>query len=477
MTSTSQRSKAAAAACLAVLAALPGTIATPFAYNPFTTNECATSSLSHSSPAFGGIAPGLDIANITYGELSYLITNASVATSTEQTFTSYGSETTTSNAEQVSMRKRTLEESNTDLQKLEQFFGSSMEVNVKNLASTAAYYVLPWPSSYWAVYQDGINYQWSSNGEPSASEKYATAFGLDATAFMTTISESTGILSEKSLRSSCSSDSDCSSLNDGSACAIRTGEQQGYCIPTWFGICHAWAPAALLEPEPRCAVEKNGVTFQPMDIKALLSEVYDGANLGTVFTGVRFYGSDSDATTDQYGRYTDSSRRDIGPGFLHVALANVLGRFNSSVVVDVTGGAEVWNQPVYSYEVLTQTELTPTEAATQYYGQSVYPFNSAAERIMYTETSITWMVEAYEDGGLVASGKAESYTKSDTYTYLLELDNDYNILGGEWVGDSNADHPDFLWLPKARPDLSTVTDVGLSYQNVRDLLDQAANCA
>ncbi|RLN90123.1 hypothetical protein BBJ28_00010118 [Nothophytophthora sp. Chile5] len=331
-----------------------------------------------------------------------------------------------------------------DLQKLEQFFGSSME---------------------------------SSSGEPSASEKYATAFGLDATAFMTTISESTGILSEKSSRSSCSSDSDCSSLNDGSACAIRTGEQQGYCIPTWFGICHAWAPAALLEPEPRCAVEKNGVTFQPMDIKALLSEVYDGANLSTVFTGVRFYGSDSDATTDQYGRYTDSSRRDIGPGFLHVALTNVLGRFNSSVVVDVTGGVEVWNQPVYSYEVLTQTELTPTEAATQYYGQSMYSFNSAAERIMYTETSITWMVEAYEDDGLVASGKAESYTKSDTYTYLLELDNDYNILGGEWVGDSNADHPDFLWLPKARPDLSTVTDVGLSYQNVRDLLDQATNCA
>ncbi|KAF4046328.1 Transglutaminase elicitor [Phytophthora infestans] len=280
-------------------------------------------------------------------------------------------------------------------------------------------------------------------------------------------------------KTSCWTNWDCASRRDGSVCARRDGEARGYCIPTWYGICHAWAPAALLEPEPNCAVDYNGVTFQPMDIKALLSEVYDGANLATVFTGARFYGSDTGSgdDTDEYGRYTDSSRRDLGPGFMHVALANIIGRFNASVVMDVTAGAEVWNQPIYSYKVLTQREMTPGDAANLFFQVSPYPFNNAAQRIMYVETSVSWMVETFEDGGLVRSGHASKYETSKTYKYLLELDNNYNILGGEWLEESQSDHPDFLWFPKARPDLSLVTKVGLSYQNVRMLLDMATKCA
>ncbi|RLN97096.1 hypothetical protein BBJ28_00015937 [Nothophytophthora sp. Chile5] len=445
--------------------------ATPLEYNPITIANAA--SLTHSSPAFGAIASDTDTTAITYEERSYLPDDAD---SLAQEAVTFNGSVTDNSSVLGSVHDRKLEETGTDLQKLEAYFGQAMEVNVNNLVSSAVYYVMPWPSSYWPIYLDGINYRWSSSYEPSPTEKYATAFGLDVDSLMTSVSQSTGILSMASSQTSCFTDWDCSALNDGSTCATRNGDWQGYCIPTWYGICHAWAPAALLEPEPNCAVQYNGVTFQPMDIKALLSEIYDGANLGTVFTGVRFYGPDSDATTDQYGRYTDSSRRDIGPGFLHIALANILGRFNASVVLDVAGGAEVWNQPIYSYEVVTQTEMTPSQAASQYYGKSTYPFNSAAERIMYTETKITWMSESYQDGGLVASGQAASDMSSDTYTYLLELDNDYNILGGEWVGDSDSDHPDFLWFPTARPDLSVVTDVGLSYKNVRELLDLATNC-
>jgi hypothetical protein len=464
MKSPQQLTNVAAFAALAAFTALPGASATPFSYNPYMANECATSLLSHKSPAFGAIAPGLDESYTTFVDFAYpVITDKDPTEQLEQT----------DDSPKQGMVRR-LEATSPDLQKIEAFFETSLEKNAKSLNSKAAYYVMPWPSNYWANYQDGINHRWDPE-QPSAPEKYATAFGLDATAFMDKISETTGILSGKN-RKSCSSDADCANENDGSECAIREGEQQGYCIPTWFGICHAWAPAALLEPEPRCAVEKNGVIFQPMDIKALLTQVYDDGLVGTVMTGARFMGSDSDVTKDQFGRYSDGSRRDLGAGFLHVALANIIGRFNSSLVLDVTGGAEVWNQPVYSYEVVGQTELTPTEAANQYYGQSQYPFNSEAKRVMYTETKVTWMIEAYEDGGLVSSGRASRYAHTKTYTYLLELDDAYNILGGEWVGDSNEDHPDFLWLPKARPTLATITDVGLSYQNVRELLDEATNC-
>ena len=32
----------------------------------------------------------------------------------------------------------------------------------------------------------------------------------------------------------------------GESCSMREGQTSGRCIPTWWGICHAWAPAAIL---------------------------------------------------------------------------------------------------------------------------------------------------------------------------------------------------------------------------------------
>lgn len=86
------------------------------------------------------------------------------------------------------------------------------------------------------------------------------------------------------------------------------------------------------------------------------------------------------------------------------------------------------------------------------------------------------MNEAVEDGPLIEEGHADWYTNSREYTYLLELDADNQIVGGEWMGDSLSDHPDFLWLPKVKPDLSTVTSVGLSYKNVLELLEASLKC-
>ncbi|KAK1943985.1 hypothetical protein P3T76_005381 [Phytophthora citrophthora] len=454
-------------AAFVVLSSLSQVDATPFAYNPYMTSDCATTELSHKSPAFGGIEPGLDKSYSTYVEFAYPVITDNTSQQTQQS------------TDQTQLTDRKLEEtssgSNADMKKIENYFHSSLELNLKRLARNAAYYVMPWPSSYWPVFRDGINYRWGSN-QPSAAEKYATAFGVDPTSFTKKISEFSGIDSMKSHKP-CFSENDCKNLNDGSTCAIREGQQQGYCVPMWYGICHAWAPAALLEPEPRCAVEKNGVTFQPLDIKALLTQVYDDGGVKTVFTGARFDGPDSSASKDQYGRYIDGSRRDLGPGYMHVALANIIGRFNSSVVLDVTGGAEVWNQPVYSYQVISQRELTPSAAANEFYGQNSYPFNGKAQRIMYTETTVAWMVETYDNGGLVSSGRASKHMDSKTYTYLLELDNEYNILGGEWVKNSSDDHPDFLWFPESRPKMDRITEVDISYRNVRELLDQATNCA
>ncbi|ETM37225.1 hypothetical protein L914_16201 [Phytophthora nicotianae] len=370
--------------------------------------------------------------------------------------------------------KRQLEaNTNKDIAKLEAYFGTSMEMTLANLPTVGVHTPSPWPGPYWPTYQDSINVIWSA-GEPSPAEKYAKAFGLDVDDFMDKVSADNGIDSMSS-RTVCSSDSDCSSLTDGSSCAIRAGKSSGYCIPTWFGICHAWAPAAMIEEEPKCAVTYNGVTFQPMDIKALISDVYDGASVSTVFTGTRYNGGTD--STDEYGRHSSDAYRDLNPAYFHIAAANLLGKLNATFVADVTAGSEVWNQPVRGFKVYEQTEMTLEEAAQTFYGLEEYPWNAAAKSIVYVKTRLSWIFETYTDGGLVSSGKVDSYTTGAYYTYLLEMDDDGTIIGGEWVYDSDDDHPDFLWFPKAKPAADTVTSIGLSYADVSMLLEKSVACA
>jgi hypothetical protein len=382
-------------------------------------------------------------------------------------------------SETPARRLRHLEDAaNSDVGDLESYFGESMELDfttLKEQYASAAAPSTPWPGSYWPTYQDSINVIWKS-GEKSASEKYAKAYGLDPTDFKDKVSANNGIDSRSS-STQCTADTDCTSRNDGSVCSKRKGATSGYCIPTWYGICHAWSPAALLEEEPQCDVVKNGQTFHVMDIKALMTDLYDGAGITTVFTGARFNGPDTPVSLDSYGRYQSATRRDLGAGFFHIAIANILGKHKQSFVADVTAGSQVWNQPVRSYSVQTMELVDTAQASQQYFGTSTYPFNSDMVHLAYVKTTLSWIVEAYADGPLVSTGVVDAYTVSNDYEYLLELDASNVVIGGEWVGDSKTDHPDFLWFPTAKPDASTVTSTGLSYANVKELLELSVSCS
>ncbi|KAL4168987.1 hypothetical protein KRP22_009916 [Phytophthora ramorum] len=228
---------------------------------------------------------------------------------------------------------------------------------------------------------------------------------------------------------------------------------------------------AILEAEPACAVERNGTKFEPYDIKALITLAYDGSKIPTIFTGSRFNGNDNGPNnTDEYGRFTDDRRRDISPGYFHVAVTNIMGRFNHSFVVDITAGNEVWNQPARSYEILRLSWTTPTAAAKKYFNVDKYPFNDAATKIAVVTTRFRWIVESGVNGPLVSTGIVDKYTTSADYEYILETDETYQILGGEWLSGSKANHPDFIWLPASKPDNSTVTSVGLVYSEIEGLL-------
>ncbi|KAG3019463.1 hypothetical protein PC119_g10317 [Phytophthora cactorum] len=431
---------------LLALALLPSAIHGEAIVDSIVTPLGETALLTHSHPAFGGLLRGKVVKPVVLTE------------------------------QNDKAAARNLEAQLSDVARLESFFGKTMESNfnvLKDSYATASCDVLPWSGDFWPTYKDGINVVWK-DGEPSPAEKYATAFDLNVDAFMNGISLSTGVLSESYTGSStCSSDSDC---DGGSLCGLRDEATNGFCIPTWYGLCHAWAAAAMFEAEPKCDVQRNNVTFHSVDMKALITQLYDGAAIDVVFTGARFNGPDSPEELDKYGRYEDEARRDINAAFFHIAVANILGKQRQSFIVDVSSGLQVWNQPVQKYEFLETEIVDSAKLSLEYFGSATYPFNDAVTYLAKCTTRLTWTAESIEDGALTTTGRIEAYTVYEDYEYCLELDENYTIIGGEWLGGSNENHPDFLWFPAAKPSADTVTDTGITYADVLALIDESLEC-
>ncbi|MBK9036192.1 MAG: pre-peptidase C-terminal domain-containing protein [Myxococcales bacterium] len=240
-------------------------------------------------------------------------------------------------------------------------FSDSLEYKLAELPMNGQATNVPWAGNYWPVYQDSINHKWAGASSESPSAKYGRAFGV--TGVEDAVSRNHGIDAQSS-RTACTTDAQCNA-QIGESCAIREGQTNGRCIPTWWGICHAWTPAAILLPEPKHAVTYNGVELKVQDIKALLTLVHNSTN--TKFVSLRC-NTDAQGTPginfDNYGRPQggDASCKDTNPGTYHVLLANYLGKQGASFAEDRTYDDEVWNQPLRAYRVTAQTEVSALEA-------------------------------------------------------------------------------------------------------------------
>ena len=236
-------------------------------------------------------------------------------------------------------------------------FGTGLEYRLANLPAKGEAKVIPWAGSYWPTASDDINYRWAGVNSDSAAAKYGNAFGVAGVE--DAVSANHGIDS-MTWSKSCTQDAECDSAK-GEACAKRTGKTQGRCIPTWFGICHGWTPAAILMPEPRHAVTKNGVTFQVNDLKALASLAHDRTNSNFVSLRCEL-GRTNGMEFDKYGRPVDESCRDSNAGTYHILLSNYLGMRGQAFAEDRTVDSEVWNQPLRGYRVTQQTTVTAQAA-------------------------------------------------------------------------------------------------------------------
>lgn len=452
-------------------------------------------------------------------------------------------------------------------------FRAVLNYKFEDLPLEGATNVTPWTDTYWPYYQDGINVRWQKRAPRdeaskwkglSPAEKYDVAFhdwkptteflqletfntddctfdptyydGLGPVATWTHKNKGLGHLTD-------GRDGDGDGVADADECTQTNdnGRKDFDGIESWWGICHAWAPAALMEEEPLAPVERNGVVFDVSDIKAYLTQQWDRSD--SYMVGGRC--EEDELERDEHGRVLNSECRDLNAGSWHVIVTNFIGLNKKGMVIERTTNYQVWNQPFFGYEITSQEEISlqdahrllkvdkmntgngvfvegieeeSTEAKAvlalaneatleqlddpvgldsraakaiaearngadgqrgtsddktftslaeldelSYVGERAfgkllgyalangysperYIYNLQAERFVKVSMSTDWITEQHPSTER-SDTIIERYTNHDYYDYILELDADGNIIGGEWIGDSILNHPDFVWLP------------------------------
>ena len=342
-------------------------------------------------------------------------------------------------------------------------FQVEFDYQLANLPMNGGAEVTPWPDTYWPTYKDSTNQRWQGMNEMSPLEKYDMAFNgwepgegfMDLrpfnpsnctaewdTEYYDRLGPAASYMSK--YKGNAKARDGVDSDDDGEI--DECGDNDG--VESWWGLCHAWVPASILEKEPQHSVTHNGVTFEVGDIKGLLQTIYDRAS--AMMLGGRC--NEKEVERDEHGRIKADHCRDTNAGAFHVVMTNMMGIHKRSFAEDRTYDYQVWNQPFRSYEVLSQEEID-AKTAMAAMGQpdaEDYAYNDDAKRFAKVRMRVKYITEPHQASTepLVPDVEAyDSYTGSDTYEYILEMDENGEIIGGEWIGYSQTTHPDFLWLP------------------------------
>lgn len=379
-----------------------------------------------------------------------------------------------------------------DPDRLAQFASiENLQKNLFELPTKAYLATAAWTDTYWPTYRDSTNVQWQGKGTLSPLQKYDAAFnewmvpanftelraydprnctdGFDAEYYESQgpaarfMSENKGNKKARDLVYRNGADSE-------PVCDDETREA----VETWWGLCHAWAPAAINEPEPIHPVTINGVTFYSADIKALIQTVYDRSN--SRILGGRC--NTKEPERDERGRIKDPACRDTNAGSFHLIMSNFLGIHNMALLEDRTYNYEVWNQPVVGFEVTQMTEIDVAKA-NELLGVEgdTYIYNDDAKRFAEVFATVKYITESEAEAEALMP-VISRYTRSDNYKYILEMDADGNIIGGEWL-QGRAQHstwgvseqPDFLWFSTGPAAGAYGSNPYVSYDKVKELIE------
>jgi subtilisin-like proprotein convertase family protein len=316
----------------------------------------------------------------------------------------------------------------------------------------------PFPSNWWPMRTGGAARSWYSN-EAGPTEKY------DQLVHSSQIRDVQMTLAKRNWKGEpVNTDAQPENFRIGPATEWehKNHGRYGNTDPdSWWGHCNGWASYVLNEDEPirevwvrlngstvsECAPNTAGcVLFRLGDINALGAELYwnDAARL----LGRRCEQEKSKFEFDASGRINAIECRDGNAGSWHIVAANMLGAMQRPFILDLNADFEVWNYPVYRYQILEDYPLTVQEALAEIgapSGTTTWIYNTSAVELRRIQMR-AWIVEdAVPPMNVPTGDQLARYTTLETYDYILELDAAGDIIGGEWIGNSKTNHADFIW--------------------------------
>jgi hypothetical protein len=312
--------------------------------------------------------------------------------------------------------------------------------------------VAPWSDSYWPLYKGAIGNRY--NDPDFAFEDWKGAFDY------ITKNPASKLIAKKQFDSLSPAEKYDYFFHVKSNGLTRSNWSEGQqyfnesgSVETWMGLCHGWAAASIMMPEPKKAVEVGTAdgrfSFYPSDIKALATLIWAKGEFNSRFVGGRC--NSKNPRNDEMGRPIEQDCLDNNPGTWHMAIVNQIGQFKRSFVMDATYDYEVWNQPVNGYSIKYYNPITKTDSAKldeaivtrKEFKKDPRSKVRAAKstHIVGVKMTVQYVVETSPS----TEEHQQTAMKAVVYEYDLELNKDLNIIGGEWYSDN---HPDFLWVPE-----------------------------
>lgn len=199
----------------------------------------------------------------------------------------------------------------------------------------------------------------------------------------------------------------------------------------WAGICNGVAEAAVDIDIPSETVVYKNVEFKPYELKAIAGQLLANGNGSYVFLGARNNGAA--IPVDPSGRPIFPVVRDTNPGAFHIFLASQIGITKRPMFIDTQIDDVVLAWPVFEYSAVGPATLTASETIL---AKKHNPY--AASYVKFTTT-----LKMSDSHQTVVSAPNTFNTKEKQYSYILELNNENKIIGGEWLDP--LDHPDFIY--------------------------------
>jgi hypothetical protein len=317
-----------------------------------------------------------------------------------------------------------------------------------------------WSGDYWATAQGGIAYRWLTGHYGNSWRDYI--YPVKTSSQLQTMSQNELDELSPAEKFDLYTQRLDFPLTKEEFNRTRNAVDQSGEVPYWYGICHGWAPAALLEADPGGLASVQGpfgkrINFYSGDLKALTSRLYADARVQNYFLGGRC--NDRVVERDADGRILRPECRDTNPASLHLVLADFIGKRDEGFVADVYAGAQVWNQPIIGYSAAISNERWLGDEPT---------YRHAAQgtvKLVDVQLRLNYLVEASPTKNPVAPN-----ISSKDLAYTLELDSAGYIIGGEWLSE---DRTDFLWQLRRKP--TEVGDSTLNYGAIKGLLDLSHN--